>query len=164
MEVNNLERSAFNYKDTYMLGTSEIIQNPLPDFSGFIKDINPSECTVLIVDDDPDHRNLLEIVINQAGFKTFSAASADECMKIMSKRFIDLVVCDILMPEISGIDFVRSLKAMRTIPRKSSVPVILSTAGNEGTEFEAIKAGADMFCLKKHAQNQLIKQINFLLQ
>lgn len=128
-----------------------------------VREFDPADFTILLVDDDFDQRSLIEFVIAQAGYKVISVGDAMECLNVMSRRYVDLVVCDIMLPEINGIEFVQRVKAMHMIPKDSTLPVILITALQEGREFDAQKAGADNFCLKRNAHKNLANQIQELL-
>jgi len=79
--------------------------------------------TVLYVDDDEESRRMLEVLLQQSGAKSVSAASVDEAMSILEKVHADVIITDIAMPHMDGYDL---LKAVRE--RWADTPVIALTA------------------------------------
>ena len=80
---------------------------------------------ILVVDDDPDIRGLLQHTLAPAGYEVVSAESAQAARTRIGERRPDLIVADISMPETSGIDFVASL---RDDPANLHIPVVYLTA------------------------------------
>jgi two-component system response regulator AtoC len=93
---------------------------------------------VLIVDDEPKMRRVLEIMLQQMGHRTLSAANAREALELFRAETIDLVISDLRMPDMDGLGL---LAALRT--QESDVSVIVITAhGTIETAVEAMKQGA----------------------
>jgi two-component system response regulator AtoC len=94
---------------------------------------------VLAVDDDPDTRDLLHEVLNDAGYTVFCCSTAEEAVGLAKRLDFDVIISDIrLGPQMSGLDVLRAYKAVQ--PRSE---VILITAfGSMETAIEAVKAGA----------------------
>jgi two-component system response regulator HydG/two-component system response regulator AtoC len=93
---------------------------------------------LLIVDDELSLRDFLSIVFEQEGWGVKSAASLAEARKAFGEREPDVVLCDLMLPDGSGVEFLREVKA-----HKSSVPVIMITAHTSTqSAVEALKAGA----------------------
>lgn len=81
---------------------------------------------VLIVDDEPNIRQLLIEVLEDEGFATLSAANGQIALEVLAAHRVDLVITDTMMPFRSGIDL---LRAMRGHPELRAVPAILTSAG-----------------------------------
>jgi two-component system response regulator AtoC len=93
---------------------------------------------ILVVDDEPHMRRVLEIMLKQAGYRVFVAGNGREALKVMGESPVDLVITDLRMPEMDGIELLASM-------RKESLatPVIVITAfGSIESAVEAMKGGA----------------------
>ncbi|HMB11468.1 sigma-54-dependent transcriptional regulator, partial [Saliniramus sp.] len=103
--------------------------------------------TVLIVDDDPVQRRLLEAMIRRFGYDPLVASSADEGLNLLAAEDggrIKVVVLDLVMPDLDGIGMLERMRA-----NGSEVPVIVQTAhGSIDTVVSAMRAGAIDFVVK----------------
>jgi len=81
--------------------------------------------TILVVDDEPDVVSYLEMVLQDAGYRTVTAANGREGMTLLRRERPDLVVLDISMPEASG---TRLYKELKTDPDLGATPVVIVTA------------------------------------
>ena len=98
----------------------------------------------LIVDDEPDIRELLEITLRRMGIETVAAADLTEAQAAIASRDFDLCLTDMCLPDGDGIDFVRYIQR-----RRPELPVAMITAhGNMESAIEALKAGAFDFVSK----------------
>ncbi len=98
----------------------------------------------LIVDDEPDIRELLEITLRRMGIETASAANIKSAQAAVGSQHFDLCLTDMRLPDGDGIDFVRYLQR-----RRPDIPVAMITAhGNMESAIEALKAGAFDFVSK----------------
>lgn len=99
---------------------------------------------ILIVDDEPKMRRVLEIMLQQMGHATLSAANGREALEVYQANAVDLVITDLRMPEIDGIELISALQAAG-----SDVPVIVMTAhGTIETAVSAMKQGARDYLLR----------------
>jgi len=99
---------------------------------------------ILIVDDEPDIRELLEITLTRMGNTTVSAANLAEAYSLLDKRKFDLCLTDMRLPDGSGIDLVKLINQQHP-----ELPVAMITAhGNMESAIEALKAGAFDFVSK----------------
>jgi len=99
---------------------------------------------ILIVDDEPDIRELLEITLGRMGHDTRSAASLHEARELLDSRDFDLCLTDMRLPDGNGIELVSHIQATRP-----ELPVAVITAfGSMDTAIEALKAGAFDFVSK----------------
>jgi CheY-like chemotaxis protein len=93
--------------------------------------------TVLIVDDEPDIVNYLEMILQDHGYETLTAANGNEALELVKKEKPALVTLDISMPEASGTRF---YKEVRTDPELKEIPVFIVTAvtglGGDETAYE----------------------------
>ena len=106
---------------------------------------------VLIVDDDRRMRRTLQIVIESMGLESAGAANANEARELLSTARFDLVLTDLKMPEVSGIDLLGEIRAERP-----KLPVILITAyGTIQTAIEAMRKGASDYVLKPFDNDNL---------
>lgn len=78
---------------------------------------------ILIVDDDPGQRSLLESFLRGQGYETVTAASGEEALRVLSERPVDLLISDVRMPGISGLETLRRARQRNTL-----LPVLLVTA------------------------------------
>src|SRR3981189_2373029 len=99
---------------------------------------------ILIVEDEAKMRRLLELNLGEDGFTTFSAGDAESGLKLLRENSIDLVVTDLKLPGMNGLEFLQAIKHQH-----AALPVIVMTAfGTVETAVEAMKAGASDYVLK----------------
>jgi DNA-binding NtrC family response regulator len=99
---------------------------------------------ILIVEDEAKMRRLLELNLGDDGFATFSAGDAETGIKLLREHAIDLVVTDLKLPGMNGLEFLQALKR-----QNAALPVVVMTAfGSVETAVEAMKAGASDYVLK----------------
>src|ERR1700680_4893576 len=99
---------------------------------------------ILIVEDEAKMRRLLELDLGEEGFTTLSAGDAETGLKLLSENSVDLVVTDLKLPGMNGLDFLQAVKH-----QNAALPVIVMTAfGTVETAVEAMKAGASDYVLK----------------
>ena len=116
--------------------------------------------TILLVDDDKDQLCLLEFLLSSKGYKTICSESAVEALAKLQMSSFDLLICDIMMPEIDGIELVKHLRRKKNF---SDLPIIMLTAARSELEFTSLALGADCFCQKRHVGKTLIPQVELLL-
>lgn len=115
---------------------------------------------VLIVDDDADQRAVFQALLASKGFTVHTASTAKEGLGVLKSSPVDIILCDVMMPDISGDRFV---KHIRKSSRFSNVPVIMLTSGGKDMEMDCLATGADMFCEKDKACKTLLAQMKMLL-
>lgn len=104
------------------------------------------ERRVLIVDDDDLVRETLRFVLEDGGYRVYSAASGAEALRLLEREPIDIVLSDIFMPGMNGFDLLRQIRE-----RAPETPVILITGyGNIEMAREALKQGASDFITKPY--------------
>ncbi|MFN2614148.1 MAG: response regulator transcription factor [Actinomycetota bacterium] len=116
---------------------------------------------VLIVDDDPLIRSLLQAVLEDQRFTIDVAASGEEALEVASSSPPDVVILDVMMPGINGYDVCRALRAS---PATKGARVVMLTAKSESFDKEeALLAGADGFFTKPFSPLELIEAVNAAL-
>src|SRR6202049_4910318 len=99
---------------------------------------------ILIVEDEAKMRRLLELNLGEDGFSTFSAGDAESGLKLLRENSVDLVLTDLKLPGMNGLEFLHAVKQQNDAP-----PVVVMTAyGSVETAVEAMKAGASDYVLK----------------
>ncbi len=110
---------------------------------------------ILIVDDEKHYPMIIGEVLSEEGYRPFTASSGMEALDILNTQFIDLVLSDVKMPGMSGIDLLESIKEI-----KPDLPVIIMTAfGSVEKAVEAMHKGAYTFILKPFENEALIAHI-----
>lgn len=99
---------------------------------------------ILAVDDEPNMRRLLEISLRQAGYQALTAANGREALETLKTEQVDLVVSDLHMPGMSGLELLKQMRA-----DSDAIPFIMVTAQGEiNTAVEAMKLGAADYILR----------------
>ncbi len=117
---------------------------------------------VLIVEDEPDLRALVAHHVEAAGHTYSEAETAAEALKCARQQRPDLVILDLMLPDGSGVDVCRNLRAM---PNLSKVPVIMVTAlAAEPERVTGFEAGADDYVTKPFSVRELMLRISAVLR
>jgi two-component system, OmpR family, phosphate regulon response regulator PhoB len=121
-----------------------------------------SPAQVLIVDDEKDLVRLLEFNLQQAGFETATAYAGEQALEKVRHRVPDLVVLDVMLPDISGTEVCRQLKSS---PRTRHVPVLMLTARTDEVDrVVGFEVGADDFVTKPFSVRELVLRIRAILR
>lgn len=118
---------------------------------------------VLIVDDHLPNRLILSRLLNMTGYLTSEACDGQEALAQIATRTIDLVVMDVEMPNMTGLEAIQKIRKLRD-PRIATLPVLAAT-GNPQAESrqELLDAGANAFLTKPFDTQALLKTIATLL-
>jgi two-component system phosphate regulon response regulator PhoB len=117
---------------------------------------------VLIVDDERDLVHVLEFNLRQAGYETTSAYDGEEALAKVRQKTPDLVILDLMLPDVPGTEVCRQLKSN---PRTKAVPVIMLTArGEEVDRVVGFELGADDFVTKPFSVRELVLRIKAVLR
>ncbi|MGB8732718.1 MAG: sigma-54 dependent transcriptional regulator [Candidatus Sulfotelmatobacter sp.] len=107
--------------------------------------------TILIVEDEAKMRRLLELNLGEDGFNTLSAGDAESGLKLLRDSNVDLVVTDLKLPGINGLEFLQAIKR-----QNAALPVVVMTAfGTVETAVEAMKSGASDYVLKPFSLGEM---------
>ncbi len=117
---------------------------------------------VLIVEDEPDIRDLLAYHLGREGYEIATAATGGEALRQAARARPDLVVLDLMLPEIDGREVCRRL---RQDPATVSVPVIMLTAkGDEVDRVVGLELGADDYVVKPFSPRELLARVRAVLR
>jgi two-component system NtrC family response regulator len=112
--------------------------------------------TILIVDDEKNYPRILSAVLEEEGFETLCANSGYEALEILKNSDVDLVLTDMKMPKMDGIELLEKIK-----DKDQDLPVIMMTAhGTVDKAVEAMQKGAYSYILKPFDNNRLILYVN----
>jgi two-component system alkaline phosphatase synthesis response regulator PhoP len=121
-----------------------------------------SQPTVLLVDDEEDLLELLSYPLRREGFRVLTAGDGAEGLRIASAEQPDLVVLDVMMPRMDGIEVTRHL---REDARLRLTPILMLTARNaEGDEIAGLDAGADDYLVKPVSPRLFVTRVRALLR
>ncbi|MBE9093549.1 response regulator [Tychonema sp. LEGE 07203] len=117
--------------------------------------------TVLVVDDNPDLRFYVSEILRDSGFAVLLARNGEEGFAVAKNRRPDLIVTDLMMPLISGLDLIRMI---RQDDELKGTPVILLTAkADEDTRIEGVERGADAYLSKPFNDRELLAEVRNLI-
>ncbi len=117
---------------------------------------------VLIVDDERDLVSLLDFNLREAGFETAAATTGEQALARARGRVPDLVLLDLMLPDLSGTEVCRQLKGD---PRTRQVPVIMLTAkGEEVDRVVGLELGADDYVVKPFSMRELVLRVKAVLR
>jgi PAS domain S-box-containing protein len=120
---------------------------------------------LLVVEDDPDARTMLQIILSDRGAAVRSAASCDEALALLADMQPDLLVSDIGMPGKDGYDLIRELRRREAAASTPRLPAIALTSFTRTQDQEqALAAGFDAHCAKPLRPLKLVRQIETLLE
>lgn len=118
--------------------------------------------TILIVDDVPENVELLKYLLQQEGFKTYTAFSAEEARLVLLNTAIDTLLLDVNMPVQDGFSFCREL---RTMDQFKLLPILFITSIEREVGFqEAMKNGGDDFINKPFNKRELVAKIHSVIR
>jgi two-component system alkaline phosphatase synthesis response regulator PhoP len=117
---------------------------------------------ILIVDDEPDILELIEYNLKKEGYTVFTANNGLEAIQMAKKHTPDLIILDIMMPKLDGIETCRQLRAMPEF--KTTFMVFLTARSEEYSEISGFNVGADDYIAKPIKPRALISRINAILR
>jgi EAL domain-containing protein (putative c-di-GMP-specific phosphodiesterase class I) len=116
---------------------------------------HPGARKVLVIDDEPAVLRVIGLLLERNGFSVASVSNAREGLTLLADKGFDVVLTDIIMPELSGVDFLRELRQ-----HDLDVPVILMTAGATlDSALDAIEYGAQQYLLKPVEPETLVHSV-----
>ena len=115
---------------------------------------------ILIVEDNNKLRKLIDVYLSHNGYKTYNAADGLEALNIINNNMIDLVICDIMMPNMDGFELVEELRTIYT-----NLPILIVTA-KEAKEDKILgfKLGIDDYMVKPIDLEELLMRVKALLR
>ena len=114
---------------------------------------------ILVVEDESSFSEALEFLLGKEGFSVVTAATGTEALKKFEQGGIDLILLDLMIPEVSGTEVCRQIRA------KSKVPIIMLTAkDSEVDKVVGLEIGADDYVTKPYSARELVARINAVLR
>lgn len=117
---------------------------------------------ILIVDDEPDILELIEYNLKKEGYQVYTANNGQEAVQEARKSLPDLIILDIMMPKMDGIEACRIMRAMPEF--KNTFMVFLTARSEEYSEIAGFNVGADDYIAKPIKPRALISRINAILR
>jgi two-component system alkaline phosphatase synthesis response regulator PhoP len=117
---------------------------------------------ILIVDDEPDILELIEYNLKKEGYQVYTASNGKEAVAEAKKVIPDLIILDIMMPKMDGIEACRIMRAMPEF--KNTFMVFLTARSEEYSEIAGFNVGADDYIAKPIKPRALISRINAILR
>ena len=118
--------------------------------------------SILVVDDNEDIRNLLSLVLQKEGYVVFLAPNGAEALEIVKNNKLDLVLLDVMMPGLSGLEVLSTIRASKD-QKISSLPVMMITAASTVSDIDAaVEVGATSYIIKPFRNEHLIEKVSTL--
>jgi DNA-binding response OmpR family regulator len=115
--------------------------------------------TVLVVDDEPIVRDVVVRYLERDGYRTLQAASGDEAREMLEREPPSLVVLDVMLPGVSGLELCRWIRS------RSEVPIVMLTAlGEEADRIVGLELGADDYLTKPFSPRELAVRVRNLIR
>ena len=120
------------------------------------------QANILVVDDDPALQQLITTLLNRAGVTPISAMNVTQARAALEESIPDLVLLDLMLPEMSGIDY---LKELRQDDRFADLPVVILSALADPDQIrEGLDSGADRYLTKPYLANNLLRTVKEVLE
>lgn len=124
--------------------------------------MNISKTKILIVDDEPDIRELIEYNLKKEGYQVFTAENGRDAIDQAKKHLPHLIILDVMMPVMDGIE---ACRLMRALPEfKNTFMVFLTARSEEYSEISGFNVGADDYIAKPIKPRVLVSRINAILR
>jgi two-component system phosphate regulon response regulator PhoB len=117
---------------------------------------------ILVVDDEPDLLELVRVNLTQAGYEVETAARGADALELVRRRIPDLVILDLMLPDVSGTQVCREL---RSAPATANLPVVMLTArADEVDRVVGFELGADDYVTKPFSPRELVLRVRAVLR
>jgi DNA-binding response OmpR family regulator len=115
--------------------------------------------TVLVVEDEPTVAEVVSVYLERAGYRVVVASDGQEALEILESQSPDLVVLDLTLPEVDGLEITRWLRA------RGEVPIIMLTARREEVDrILGLELGADDYMVKPFSPQELVSRVKAVLR
>jgi len=115
--------------------------------------------TILVVDDEPEIVRLVRAYLEEAGFRVVTASDGQEALYVARHEKPDLVVLDVLMPRMDGLEFTRRIRSERNIPI-----VMLTARAEEADRIIGLELGADDYVTKPFSPREVVARVRAVLR
>ncbi len=121
-----------------------------------------AKAKILVVDDEEDIRELVELNLSQEGFKVIACESGEEALEMAGSQLPDLIILDLMLPGIDGLEVCKKLKSNL---KTENIPVVMLTAKGEETDVvTGLEIGADDYITKPFSGKVLVARVRRLLR
>lgn len=118
-----------------------------------------SELSVLVVEDEPSIAEVVGLYLQRAGYRVYTAADGRTAMTLLGDKIPDLVILDLMLPEVDGLSLTRWLR------ERSDVPIIMLTARREEIDrIAGLEMGADDYVVKPFSPQELVSRVRAVLR
>lgn len=118
-----------------------------------------AEPTILVVDDEPTVTEVVSIYLERAGYQVIVAADGESALEILKGQPPDLVVLDLMLPDVGGLEITRWLRA------RGDMPIIMLTARREEVDrILGLELGADDYVVKPFSPQELVSRVKAVLR
>ena len=118
-----------------------------------------NEATILVVDDEPSIREVVSLYLQRAGYEVVVAADGQAALEALEAHPPDLVVLDLMLPKVDGIEITRQLRA------GGDTPIIMLTARRDETDrILGLEMGADDYVVKPFSPRELVSRVKAVLR
>ena len=127
-----------------------------------MKDSNKDNKKLLLIDDDPNLILLVKDYLEFRGYEVMAAGNGREALEILNLHLPDMIICDVMMPEMDGYAFVDKI---RQDSRTSWIPIMfLSAKGQSQDKIKGLTTGADIYMIKPFEPEELVAQVESSLK
>ncbi|MEL0456605.1 tetratricopeptide repeat protein [Flavobacteriaceae bacterium SZ-1-7] len=162
LPISDKTREDLSEKD--IVGIEEKVQRTTPENSQLaspLENRDSSDIKILIVDDEPINRRVLENHLNLAGYQVFEASNGKEALELVDNNDFDLILLDIMMPRMSGYEV---CEIIRKTYSPSELPIVMLTAKNRVSDLvTGFNLGANDYLTKPFSKNELLSRIKMHL-
>lgn len=117
---------------------------------------------LLLIDDDPNLILLVKDYLEFRGYEVITAENGREALEVLEQEIPDMIICDVMMPEMDGYAFVNQV---RQDERTSWIPILfLSAKGQSGDKIKGLNIGADVYMVKPFEPEELVAQVEASLK
>ncbi len=114
---------------------------------------------ILIVEDEPSIAEVVGLYLKRAGYQTLHAADGRSAMTLLERHMPDLVILDLMLPEVDGLEITRWIRA------RSEVPIIMVTSRREEADrIAGLELGADDYVVKPFSPQELVSRVRAVLR
>lgn len=117
---------------------------------------------ILIVEDEPEIRELLSFTLSREGYDVIEAATAESAMELLDSKLPDIAIVDWMLPGMDGVDFVKRLRREEVT---ESLPIVMVTArSQEPDKLKSFDTGVDDYITKPFSPRELLARVKALLR
>jgi two-component system KDP operon response regulator KdpE len=117
-----------------------------------------SKPVILVVDDEPQILRVMRASLPPRGYEVITASSGEEALDQIQKQMPDLVILDLALPQMSGLEVCRRVRKLAAVPI-----IVLSAKGSESDKVAALDLGADDYVTKPFGMDELLARVRAVL-